>query len=234
MCGRYALYGPTSRMREQFGVEPDDWQDRYNIAPDPGGPTRQAPLQVPIVRIRDGRRELAFVQWSLLPFWSRERFPRYSTFNARIETVATAKSFREPFRYRRCILPASGFYEWQEVGGSRKQPWFIHDAAGRLLGFAGLWERWRGAGDEIVESCTVIVCPPDDCLTEVHDRMPVILAPDLYDDWLDPENDDPARLMQLLQANPGVPLARHRVGAAVGNSRNDGARLVEPIDPAER
>ncbi len=230
MCGRYALFGPSSRMREQFGVEPFDWTDRYNIAPDPGSPRRPEPSRIPIVRAPDGNREVARAQWSLLPFWSRERHPRYSTFNARIETVASARSFREPFRYRRCIVPASGFYEWQDVGGPRKQPWFIRDATGRLLAFAGLWDRWRGEGGETVESCTIIVRDPDETVADVHDRMPVILAPDLHADWLDPTNQDPEKVMQLLQANPGVRLDRYRVGPAVGNSRNDGSQLVQPID----
>lgn len=230
MCGRYALFGPSSRMREQFGVEPFDWTGCYNIAPNPGSPRRPEPSRIPIMRAPCGEREIALVQWSLLPFWSRERFVRYSTFNARIETVATARSFREPFRYRRCIVPASGFYEWQETGAPRKQPWFIHDSSGRLLALAGLWDRWRGEGEQVIESCTIIVQDPDEAVADVHDRMPVILAPELYADWLDPAIEDPERLMQLLHANPGVHLDRYRVGVAVGNSRNEGPELISRVD----
>lgn len=231
MCGRYALYGPVSRMREQFGVAPADWHDRYNIAPDPGGPRRPNPNRVPIVREGHGGREAVLAQWSLLPFWSKERFIKYSTFNARIETVARAPAFREPFRRRRCIIPASGFYEWQQLT-SGKQPWFMRPAANEYFGFAGLWDRWRH-GDEVVESCTVIVRDPDEEVADVHDRMPVILPPDLYDEWLDPSIQDPDRVMQLLQANPGVPLVRYRVGLSVGNSRSEGPQLVERMGQQE-
>jgi putative SOS response-associated peptidase YedK len=196
-------------MREQFGIEPHEWQDRYNIAPDQGSPTRGAPQPVPIIRCGEHGREVALAQWWLLPYWSKARFITYSTFNARIETVEKAAAFREPFRHRRCIVPASGFFEWQPVAG-RKQPWFMRPAQGDFLGFAGLWDRWH-QGDVAVLSCTVLVGDPDEDGADIHDRAPIILAPELYDAWLDPSNQDPAQLMALLHANPGVPIARHPV-----------------------
>lgn len=229
MCGRYALYGPQSRsrLRELFGVDLDDWPDRYNIAPDAGSPSRPQSGRVPIIRTGADGFELALVQWGLLPFWSKARYIKWSTFNARIETVATAASFRDPLKYRRCIVPASCFYEWQETARG-KQPWRIGPADGDVLGFAGLWDRW-GHGDEAVESCTVIVHDPDAAIADVHNRMPTILAPALYADWLNPAERDPARLIALLHANPGVPLARYAVGTAVSNARNEGPELVKPL-----
>lgn len=124
-------------------------------------------------------------------------------------------------------MPATGFYEWQQLEGKRKQPWFIHSAQGGYLGCAGLWEHWRG-GDQVVESCTVIVQDPDPVVAGVHDRMPVVLAPELYAEWLDSSLRDPDRVLALLQANPGVQLARHPVGVAVSNSRNEGPDLIAP------
>jgi len=229
MCGRYALYGPSSRMREQFGVEPDDWQDRYNIAPDQGSPKRPNPLHVPILRQGPHGREFVPAQWWLLPYWSKERFVRYSTFNARIETVEKAAAFREPFKRRRCILPASGFYEWQTLPGG-KQAWFMRPANADYFGLAGLWDQWRH-GDEVVKSCTILVCDPDDTAADIHDRQPVILAPELYADWLDPELTEPTRVLALLHANPGVSVLRYKVGAAVNDSRHDGPELSAPLDP---
>lgn len=229
MCGRYALYGPISRMRKQFDAFEGEFEfgDRYNIAPDQGSPSRPPPRGIPIVRADGDNRRLSLAQWWLLPHWSRERFIKYSTFNARIETVATAAAFREPLRRRRCIVPASGYFEWQ-VTPSGKQPWFMRHPSDDFLGFAGLWDVWR-QGDEIVESCAIVVCAATASLADVHDRMPVILAPDLYADWLDPGNDDPARIMELLHANPGVSLERHRVSTAVSNVRNQGPELVAPV-----
>ncbi len=236
MCGRYALFGPVSRrsrdIQERYFAGLDGIPPRYNIAPDQGGSSRPNPEHIPIVRMRAGDIEVAWVQWWLLPFWSRERFIKLTTFNARIETVATAASFREPFKHRRCIVPASGYYEWRDIPGEkRKQPWFIHDAAGGYLGFAGIWDRWHH-GDEVVESCAIIVQDRDEATKHVHERMPVILAPELYGDWLNPDIAEPQRLIGMLHANPGVKLARHRVSPAVNNSRNEGEELVRSIDDA--
>jgi len=234
MCGRYALYGPVSRhdrlqerLEKYFGflksVPP-----RYNISPDQGSPTRQA-KPVPIIRQGTAGPEMALVQWWLLPPWSKERYIGYSTFNAKAETVATAASFREPFKRRRCLIPASGFYEWSVIPGERqKQPWFIHAVASDYLAFAGIWDRWQ-QGEQVVESCSVIVTEPNGVMRPIHNRMPVILAPDDFDTWLDPANHDVAGLKQLLRPCPDDVLSAYKVSRLV-SGRNDRPDLIEPIE----
>lgn len=199
------------------------------MAPDQGSPTRQA-QPVPIVRRgRDGL-EMALVQWWLLPYWSKERYVTFSAFNARAETVATVAAFREPFKRRRCLVPASGFFEWEPIAGQRhKQPWYFHPAHGNYFAFAGLWDRWR-KDDQVVESCTIIVTRPNQTMARIHDRMPVILPSASWEAWLDPRNQDAPALQALLLPCADAALAAHRVSALVSNVRNDGPELIRPID----
>ena len=127
------------------------------------------------------------MRWGLIPAWAKEPSIGNKMINARAESVAEKPAFRAAFRSRRCIVPASGFYEWQRQGRGPKQPYLIRRKDGEPIGFAGLWEGWRDpASGEAVESCTIITCAPNELVAELHDRMPVILDPADYDRWLDP------------------------------------------------
>jgi putative SOS response-associated peptidase YedK len=230
MCGRYVSPEQGAIEREwHIGrhnqptlFEP--FAARYNVAPQQGNPANY----VPVVRqAEDGQLELVRLQWWLLPFWSKEPRIKYTTFNARVETVAKAASFRDPLKRRRCIIPALGWYEWADLP-SGKLPWYLHGANGELLAFAGLWDRWQG-GAEVIESCSIIVGPANSAFGKIHDRMPFLLPPDRTERWLDKNLTDTGTAMELLQPIPNDAVAFHRVGTRVSNARNEGAELIEPI-----
>jgi putative SOS response-associated peptidase YedK len=229
MCGRYVA--PDEAEIEAFWhIGRHNWrtpyarvrQARFNVAPQQGNPQNY----VPVIRAdADGALELTDMQWWLLPYWSKEARIKYTTFNARIESVATSASFREPFKRRRCLIPARGWYEWQDLP-SGKQPWYFHAADSSLLAFAGLWDRWQGEG-QTIESCTIIVGDPDAAVAGVHDRMPLLLPAERQSAWLDPGLTDPTTVRGLLQAAAPGAIAFHPVGRRVGNSANDGPELIE-------
>jgi putative SOS response-associated peptidase YedK len=223
MCGRYVLEPALTALRRHFDLPFDTLEPRYNVAPK---------QRIPVIRRRDeGGYELVELQWGLIPFWAKDRAMQYNTINAKVERVQSAPSYREPFKKRRCLIPASGFYEWQPAG-ARKQPWYISAADGEGLAFAGLWDRWHDReSDEAIESCTIIVGPANELMSNIHDRQPCIIPPEHYHDWLDPEAPAPF-LLSLLQAFPPERLCAWPVSPAVGNVRNQGAGLIAPLEDA--
>ncbi|NIP73339.1 MAG: SOS response-associated peptidase [Gammaproteobacteria bacterium] len=220
MCGRFALHGGREQLLEQFALDslPPGLAPRYNIAPS---------QDVLIVRAgaHPGRRRAALMRWGLVPAWSREPRTKYSMINVRAETVAEKPAFRQPFRQRRCLIPANGFFEWQETAGA-KQPWYVHLRDDELLAFAGLWEHWQDRAGPGLDSCTIIVTQPNELVRRLHDRMPVILAPENYERWLDPARQDPDGLLPLLRPYPAKRMEAHRVGRAVNNPANEGPELI--------
>jgi putative SOS response-associated peptidase YedK len=230
MCGRYVSPEQAAIEREwhigrhnQPSLQ-EPFAARYNVAPQQGNPANY----VPVVRqAEDGVLELVRLQWWLLPYWSKEPRIKYSTFNARVETVAKVASFREPLRRRRCIIPAMGWYEWQELP-SGNLPWYLHDPKGALLAFAGVWDRWHG-GAEVIESCSIIVGPANGAFEKIHDRMPFVLPQDRAARWLDRKLTDAGTAMELLQPNPDDAIAFHRVSTRVSNARNEAADLIEAV-----
>jgi putative SOS response-associated peptidase YedK len=219
MCGRFALRTPPHLLAKQFQLDDvPDLQPRYNIAPT---------QDVAVVRINPGteKRELSLLRWGLIPFWAEDPKIGYSTINARAETVATKPSFREAFKKRRCLVVADGFYEWQKTDG-QKQPYLIHLRDGSPFAFAGLWERWR-KGEQAIESCSIIVTEPNAVLEPIHDRMPVILSPNAYGLWLDPDVEDGTRLQSLLRPYPADEMEAYPISTLVNNPRNDVEQCVE-------
>jgi len=226
MCGRY-VSPEQAAIERQWHLgrnSPNPFAARYNVAPQQGNPANY----IPVVRQADaGELELVRLQWWLLPGWSKEPRIKYSTFNARVETVAKAASFRDPLKRRRCIIPALGWYEWQELP-SGNLPWYLHGADGELLNFAGLWDRWEG-GSETIESCAIIVGPANEAFGKIHDRMPFALSQDRAEQWMDRKLTDAGNAMKLLQANPDDAITFHRVSARVSNARNQGTELIEAV-----
>ena len=194
----------------------------YNVAPQS--------LQ-PVVRLdsETGERELTVMRWGLIPFFAKDAKIAYSTINARAETVATSPVFREPMKRKRCLVPATGFYEWQALDKKSKQPWAIELADGNLFAFAGLWDRWKDkAKGQPMETYTIITTDPNELLEPIHNRMPVILSPQDYSRWLDP--GEPSQLpIDLLRPYPTEEMRAWKVSAAVGNVRNNGPELRLPV-----
>jgi putative SOS response-associated peptidase YedK len=229
MCGRYAIYGPVSLSREakeaanslELDLERDLNQrdPQYNVAP-----TQSAPV---IAHSENGYVVNA-IRWGLVPSWAKDVAIGSRMINARAETVSEKPAFRSAFKKRRCLVPASGYYEWTGAAGS-KQPYWIHAPDDQLLIFAGLWDIWR-AGDtaEWLRTYTIITGAPGKVSGDIHDRQPVILPPDCWDDWL---QGDPSIAQATLTHAIGAEaeLTYHPVSKAVGNPRNQGPELVEPI-----
>lgn len=220
MCGRYALFGPVSRLREQFDaiVDEFEFEPRYNAAPT---------QWLPVIRQRpSGERVVHLLRWGLVPSWAKDEAIGHRLFNARAETVAEKPSFRSAYRKRRCIVPANGFYEWKAVAGG-KQPYYIHAAGDQLLALAGLWEYWRRPEDGTrIDTFTILTTDANTVMQAVHERMPVILGSDTCRAWLN-AGSDPADLSSLLHPLKDVALALHPVSQAVGNVRNEGKELID-------
>ena len=222
MCGRINVSAdPLAELYLELLDQQFSGEDRYNVAP-----TEQVPV------IRHSREDGLVVRdkrWWLTPYWSKEVSTRYSMFNAKSETLESSRAFGEPFRRRRCAVPISGFYEWVKEG-ERKLPYYIRPTGNDGLLLAGIWDRWRGA-DEVVESFAVITTAVNEKLAFVHNRQPVILARADLECWLD-EATEPEQLHELLSARLPAPLSAIPVSTYVSNSRNEGARCIEPIATA--
>ncbi len=222
MCGRYTQLMSWREVVELYRLTDDqpalNVPARHNVAPT---------QQVPIVRVEDGRRRLAMVRWGLVPFWAKDLKIGYKMINARAETVAEKPSFRTAFRKRRCLVPASGFYEWKgEPGG--KQPYYITLKDGPMT-FAGLWESWKDPkSGEKIDNCTIIVTNANELCANIHNRMPVILAPTDFDPWLYADSGA-EQLVAILAPYPANAMQAHPVSKAVGNVRNDEPDLIESI-----
>lgn len=194
MCGRYELYETPARLRARFDLSGD--------LVIPNIPEYRPTNAAPIIRFAEGERRLSLARWGLIPSWWKDAKLPVSTFNARAETLAEKPMFRTAFRKHRCLIPASAFFEWKEVPGQKKKRKYrIALADGEPLAFAGLWEWHAGFGEGPVESCTIITCDPNEAMAEIHNRMPVILAPEDYGLWLAPEQH-PDALHELLRACP--------------------------------
>ena len=236
MCGRYVSATPPDELANYFGASAPP--TGLTLSPN----NNVAPTQtVYAVRERDGVRSLDTLHWGLVPFWAKDPKIGNRMINARGETVAQKNAFRVPLARRRCIIPADGFYEWQRLeGAKRKQPMFISRPDGEPFAFAGLWEKWRNANnlDEDGEplelhSCTIITCEANEAMAPVHDRMPVVLPPGVWDLWLDPANTDAATASGLLVPAPSSLIRMHPVSTEVNNARNNGAHLIERADPIQ-
>ncbi|MFZ8963582.1 MAG: SOS response-associated peptidase [Steroidobacteraceae bacterium] len=217
MCGRFALYSPAAEIQRAFGVRPDELQPRYNIAP-------SQPLTT--VRLNErGGREIADLDWGLLPAWAAMRQGSYRPMiNARADSAADKPYFRAAWRHRRCLIPADGWYEWQQTDGAR-QPWFMASARGDVLGLAGLWEQPVGSAGR--GSCAILTIPASPELAHIHGRMPAVLAPEHWPMWLGEIPVRPGALEAMLEESSGREFISHRVGPRVNNPRHDGPELVE-------
>lgn len=216
MCGRFTLRTPGTVLAKQFRMlwEPTDWAVRFNIAP----------MQLaPALRLTERGREPSQLRWGLLPPWERDPRSAAKRINARAESLATTPSFRNAFRQRRCLVITDGFYEWQPAArtGARKIPHWITLADETPFAFAGLWESWSGEAQETIETCTIITTAANDLLRSLHERMPVILPPDDFEEWLDPRQQDTSRLAELLQAYPATAMKMEAVSPIINDVKNE-------------
>jgi putative SOS response-associated peptidase YedK len=193
MCGRYRLSRRKQIIAEQFETQPwdGDWNPRFNIAPTQPVPViRQHPKE-PI-------RQISLLKWGLIPSWAKDASSAARTINARSETAATKPAFRDPLKFRRCLIPADAFYEWKRTAAG-KQPYCFEVNEGELFAFAGLWDGWKNEEGQWLKTCSILTTSPNAVAATVHDRMPVIVHPDVYDLWLDPGMQNVAAISDVLK-----------------------------------
>ncbi len=229
MCGRFVSSSTPDEIAQYFDAE---------APPEAAiGPSwNVAPTSDVYIVMEDGEvRRVAPVHWGLVPFWAKSPAVGSKMINARAEGLADKAAYKRAFRKRRCIVPVDGFYEWRKVPGQKlKQPYFISRPDGEPLAFAGLWEEWRGPerdGSERLRSTSIITTTPNELMATIHDRMPVILPPSAWDEWLDPTNADVDTLGRLLVPAPEQLLVLRPVSTEVNNVRNQGPHLVDEVDP---
>lgn len=221
MCGRYTLAAGPEYIADYFHLDGPiaDFQPSWNITP--GG-------DVPVIcQAPDDGRTCSLMHWGLIPHWAKKRNTKYKMINAKAETLTTRPAYREAYKHRRCLIPASGFYEWH-ADSQGKQPYYIHSKSNGLLAFAGLWEYWEGV--HIINSCTIITTQANSLIHSIHDRMPVIIDQENYDSWLDPHNTDTNTLVSLLGSCDETLLDFHRISTAVNNPAHDNPALTDKID----
>ncbi len=222
MCGRFTQAQIAELDREVFKLlSVPRLPPRYNVAPT---------QDVAVVR-EGGRgkgRSVDLVRWGLIPAWAKDPTIGSRLINARAETLAVKPAFESAFRYRRCLIPSDGFYEWEKTPRG-KQPHYIRMRDGRVFAYAGLWERWEDPGHDPIETCTIITTDANELVAPIHDRMPAIVRPERYDEWLDPAHRDPRSLRPLLTAYPAEEMASHPVSTYVNRPEHDGPACIEPI-----
>jgi putative SOS response-associated peptidase YedK len=220
MCGRYRLSRRKQIIEEHFdaGSGEEEWAPRYNIAPT---------QPIPVVRQnpKEPIRELSLMRWGLIPSWAKDSSVAAKMINARSETAAAKPAFRDPLKFRRCLIPADGFYEWSRTGKT-KQPYCFEVNEGELFAFAGLWDRWRDPSGNWVKTCSILT-------TAVHDRMPVILDPDGYDLWLDPGMRDAGAASELLRPCDAPLMRCYPVSTRINHVANDNEECSAPVELAE-
>lgn len=220
MCGRFVQATPGEVVAGVFGLDAvPHLAPRYNVAPT---------QPVAAVRARDGKRELVMLHWGLIPSWAKDAEIGNRMINARSETVAEKPAFRSAFASRRCLIPASGFYEWQKRAGG-KQPYYVRMKDEGVFAMAGLWERWAPAGAEPVESCTIVTTSANGVLALLHDRMPVIVHPRDFVAWLDPSLRDKGALAEFLRPYPAGEMTAYPVSKLVNSPGNDDPTCIQPL-----
>jgi putative SOS response-associated peptidase YedK len=208
-----------------FGFEEQpNFPARFNIAPT---------QPIPIVRLFEGRRQWVLVRWGFLPSWVKDPGTFALLINARGESAREKPAFRSAMKYRRCLIPADGFYEWQARGGGTKQPFYIHARSGGPLAFAGLWETWIGPNGEEVDTAAIVTTRANRTLASVHERMPVIVPPEAFGLWLDTTHVDDRTAEAIIAPAPDDLLETYPVSTAVNRTANDGPTLLEPFVPSD-
>ncbi|MBD2446431.1 SOS response-associated peptidase [Nostoc sp. FACHB-152] len=222
MCGRFTLNQPTALLEKVFHIQQiPDLAAQYNIAPTQIVPTV---LQNPTSK----QYEFQQLRWGLIPSWAKDAKMGVKLINARAETVAEKPAFRSAFKRRRCLVIADGFYEWQKQQG-KKQPFYFRLQDGQPFGFAGLWDIWHSPEGEEIASCTIMTTTANKLLAPIHDRMPVILAPEDYDLWLDTQVQTPEKLQSLLDSYPAEAMTAYPVSSLVNSPQHNSPECIIPL-----
>src|SRR5215471_14042621 len=227
MCGRYRLSRRKQIIEEQFDTADwqDDWSPRFNIAPTQSVPVIRQDPKKPV-------RHISTMRWGLVPHWAKDISGAAKTINARSETAAERPAFRDPLKFRRCLIPADGFYEWKRTGSSR-QPFCFEVNAGEMFAFAGLWDGWKDAEGQWLRTFTILTTTPNAVASAIHDRMPVILARESYDLWLDPGMQNVEAISELLKPYDSRLMKSYPVSTRINHVANDDEECSRRIEITE-
>lgn len=223
MCGRYSITTPTEALRRlfEFSGHPN-LGPNYNVAPT---------SIVPLVRMEKGVRELAMARWGFIPDWAKE-VQTNPLINARAETVQQKPSFRGAFKYRRCLVPADGFFEWKKLPNGAKQPWYIYKPDHEPFGMAGIWETWLDPDGTEIDTLAILTSATNRTLAPLHNRMPVVVSPGNFDRWLTTPPEKAGDLVDLLMPGSEDLFTAHPVDARVGRVGEDDPDIIKPVGPA--
>ena len=221
MCGRYTLVSNPEAIRALFRYAGQpNFPPRYNIAPT---------QPIAVVRLFEGRREFALLLWGLIPGWVKDPRAFSLLFNARGESVLQKPAFQSAMRYRRCLIPFDGFYEWKRAG-TRKQPHYVRARNGGPMAFAGLWESWMGPNGEEMETAAIVTTAANLQLAPLHNRMPVILSAEAFDPWLDHRAVDAQAAAAMIAPAREDLLEVHPVSDAVNRATDDNPQMIDPVE----
>jgi putative SOS response-associated peptidase YedK len=228
VCGRFVSTTPLTSLAEQLLVDEvrtDDERPNWNVTP-------RAEVAI-VAETAEHARVLDRVRWGLVPSWAKDVKIGDRQINARAETIREKPAYRHAFKKKRCLIPVDGFYEWKVIPGQKaKQPVYIHRPGGELIVFAGVYELWRPKDEPDaawLRSCAIITTAANATIAEVHNRMPVVLAPEVHERWLDPDNQDVGSLVDLLVPAPDDLLRWYPISTAVNRPANNGPELLEPV-----
>lgn len=217
VCGRFTFFSPAEGLAVKFGITEiaAELAPQYNVAPE----------QDIAVIVQNDARKLDEMRWGLIPFWAKQPSSDLSTINARAETLEIKPTYRNSFKNRRCLIPADGFYEWKGAAG-KKAPYFIRFKSHEPFAFAGLYDLWESPTSEVIASATIVTTTPNALLSEIHNRMPVILSDGEFELWLSKEKVDASLLKALLDPFPSEEMEAYRVSTYVNNPSNEGKRCL--------
>src|SRR6201990_3521807 len=219
MCGRYTVTSAPEALRALFRYEEQpNFPPRYNVAPT---------QPIAVVRLFEGKRQFVLMRWGLLPSWVKDPKAFSLIVNARGESVIDKPAFRAAMKYRRCLIPADGFYEWKATDGGRKQPFYVHAKSGEPLAFAGLWETWTGPNGEELDTATIVTTRANHTLGPIHDRMPVVVPPEAFDMLLGRARREGKPAEALIAPAPDDLLEAYPVSTAVNRTANDNPKLLD-------
>jgi len=222
VCGRFTLRTPAENLAQSFGVDiPAEYIPRYNIAP-------TQPILSVMAEPDKSRRKISFMRWGLVPPWAKDT--SVGMINARAESVAVKPSFKKAFLEARCLIPADGWYEWKH-DGKGKQPYYFHLKENLPFSFAGLWSRWKEKDTgKTLDSCAIITTMANEKAAAIHDRMPVVLSPDIYEAWLDPLMKKTEELISFLKPFPSEDILAYPVSTVVNSGRVDSPKCIESLE----
>ena len=209
MCGRFVRTIDLREAGEVFraALIESDLKASFNIAP----------KQLIAVILEEGKRKIVSMQWGLIPHWAKDPKIGYKMINARVETITEKPSYREAFKKRRRLIIANGFYEWKTGPGGAKTPVYIFLKDNKTFGMAGIYETWKSPVGEAISTCSIITTEANEFMKPIHTRMPVIVDPEEYDQWLDPNSSDPEKLMKILKPFPSEKMQNHYVSSAINS-----------------